>query len=295
MVPEKKTHKIASYTVPNLSKKTRFQDLSPGMFQTIPTKSAVKKAIKKGLILINNTPATTGQFLIGGEVIDLYQNEKNSKPTIEIKIEVLFEDEYLAIINKPAGITVSGNKKWTLENALPNNLTKCSLSDALLRPEPIHRLDHPTSGILLIGKTSKSVIQLNKLFEEKNIQKKYVAISVGQLPEKGIIKTAIDGKNATTQYTRKAQITSEKFTFLNLVELSPITGRKHQLRKHLSSIGSPILGDKDYGKEGEILFGNGLYLHAFQLSFIHPFTKEEILVDAPTPKKFQRIFDKHFI
>ena len=283
---------IDSHTVPLQKEKIRLQDYAVGIFKTQPTKSGLKKSIKKGLVLLNANVAKTGDFLFGGEILELLQEENISKPTIQIPIEILFEDAHLALINKPAGITVSGNKKWTLENALPDHLSKSTEKDALQRPEPIHRLDHPTSGVLLIGKTSSAVIALNQLFETKNIEKTYFAVSMGEQTKNGILEFPIDEKPSKTTFKVCETLVSEKFDFLNLVELHPATGRKHQIRKHLAAIGNPILGDKIYGKPNKILIGNGLYLHAYSLKFTHPITSKEIFICAKLPKKFTRLFPK---
>ncbi|WP_139959711.1 RluA family pseudouridine synthase [Flavicella sediminum] len=282
--------KIASHTVPPLEKKTRLQDYPLGFFESITTKSSLKKVLKKKLVYLNKKQATTADFIQGGELLELYKDDQSTKTTIDLDLTVIYEDDYLAFINKPAGITVSGNKKWTLENALRSNLKPSLQKDALLHPEPIHRLDHPTSGILLIGKTTAAVITLNHLFEKKEIQKTYFAVTINKQEGKGIIDTPIDTKISSTKFEVKKSLVSERFDFLNLVELKPETGRKHQLRIHLASIGNPILGDKEYAVSEKTLFGNGLYLHAFSLEFTHPFTKETIFQSADLPKKFNRLF-----
>ncbi|MDG1403687.1 RluA family pseudouridine synthase, partial [Polaribacter sp.] len=204
-------------------------------------------------------------------------------------LEVLFEDSYLAIIYKPAGILVSGNRFVTIANGLTQNLKKSNQLDAV-RPQPIHRLDYPTSGLLLIGKTSSSINALSALFKNNEIQKTYFAITIGKMEENGEMNFHIDEKIALTQFDVLRTVVSKRFTFLNLVKLSPKTGRKHQLRKHLSFIGNPILGDKEYFKEGLVLNGRGLYLHASALDFIHPFTKDTISITKENPKKFTTIF-----
>ena len=196
----------------------------------------------------------------------------------------------MAIINKPAGILVSGNKKYTLENALATSLTKSKQKDALFYPEPIHRLDYPTSGAILIGKTSQAVIFLNKMFEEQKIKKKYKAITIGSQKEYGIIECPINKKSSKSEFKNIMSIPSRKYDFLNLVELIPYTGRTHQLRIHMSTIGNPILGDLKYGKEGLISMGNGLYLQSSNISFIHPFTNNEVEIAIPLPKKFSKMF-----
>ncbi len=253
----------------------------------------MKKAIDKGLVKVNGTVAGTGKFLNGGEIITLFSEENKDKPVIQFKLEVSFENDHLAIINKPPGILVSGNKKKTIVNALPYNLTKSNASDALLRPKPVHRLDFPTSGLLLIAKTHAAVIALNKLFKERKVKKTYHAVTYGKMPITGTITTVIDGKNAFTEYKVLETVHSERFNYLNLVELFPKTGRKHQLRVHLSSLGNPILGDKNYSKEGLLLKGKGLFLHASSLEFTDPIIGTLTSVTTALPKKFRKIFPEN--
>ena len=181
------------------------------------------------------------------------------------------------MIHKPAGIVVSGNQFKTIANALPQNLQSSPLPDAT-KAQPVHRLDYATTGVLLVGKTSSGIRALNKLFEDKEVEKTYYAATIGEMEEQGSIFAEIDGKPSHSDYEVCESVLSERFGKLNLVKLHPYTGRKHQLRKHLSSIGNPILGDKDYGKEPFILKGKGLYLHAYSLRFTHPFTKEEVFI-----------------
>jgi 23S rRNA pseudouridine1911/1915/1917 synthase len=268
----------------------RFQEYGVGIFNTIPTKSGIKKAIKKGLIFIDENLATTSKYISGGEKIELFESEKSSTfKRLKLDLEVLFEDDYLAIIYKPAGILVSGNKFITIANGLSQNLKKSNQSDAV-KPQPIHRLDYPTSGLLLVGKTSTSIQSLSKLFENKKIQKTYFAITINRMNNKGSISSSIDNRKSLTDYEVLESVKSERFEFLNLVKLSPKTGRKHQLRIHMLSIENPILGDKEYFLENKILKGKGLYLHAASLDFTHPITREKLTISKELPKKFRKIF-----
>ena len=196
----------------------------------------------------------------------------------------------MAAIHKPAGILVSGNSFKTIGAALPQNLNPSSLLDATL-PQPVHRLDYATTGVLLVGKTNASIRALNKLFEYKAITKIYYAITIGVMPTKGEITSTIDGKASNSKYSVKATVPSERFGRLNLVKLEPKTGRRHQLRKHLLHIGNPILGDATYYLEDLILKGKGLYLHAYSLEFKHPFTHKEIHITDELPQKFKAIFN----
>lgn len=286
--------KVETYSVPQLKKEERLSDFAVGKFSTITSKKGIKKAIKKGLIFIDEKQGFTGDYIRGGETIDLYQTtEEKHKPVIDLQLDVVFEDDYLAIVYKPAGITVSDNKKWTLEHALPFNLKPSLQKDSLTYPEPIHRLDYPTSGAILIGKTKSSVIALNKFFENREIQKIYHAITIGNMDLEGECNTPIDGKVSRSLYTVLETVVSEKYECLNLVKLTPHTGRKHQLRKHMTELGNPIFGDAQYGKKDLILKGKGLYLHASSLEFLHPFTQKIISISIPLPKKFLKVFPKH--
>ena len=280
------------HTVPKLENSIRFQEYAVGIFKTLPTKSGVKKAIKKKLISINGDIATTALFILGEEKVILFESEDSSNfKRLKLTLDVIFEDDYLEIINKPAGILVSGNKFKTISNALDQNLIKSRQLDAV-KAKPIHRLDYPTTGLLLIGKTNASIIALNKLFEYKQIKKTYFAITIGQMEVSGIINTLIDNKNSETHYEVMKTVVSKRFEYLNLVKLSPKTGRRHQLRKHMLSLGNPILGDKEYCNEKLILNGKGMYLHAGILEFIHPFTKQQIKIKKDFSNKFKKIFIK---
>ncbi|WP_343330308.1 RluA family pseudouridine synthase [Polaribacter staleyi] len=279
-----------THIVPKLEEPIRFQEYAVGIFKTIPTKSGIKKAIKKGLVFIDGNLATTSKYISGDEKITLFESENASTfERLKLDLEVLFEDDYLAIIYKPAGILVSGNKFVTIANGLSQNLKKSILSDAV-KPQPIHRLDYPTSGLLLVGKTSAAITKLGRLFKDKEIQKTYYAIAIGKMNPTGFINFPVDEKKSHTDFEVLETVVSERFEFLNLVKLQPKTGRKHQLRKHLFAVGNPILGDKEYFLENKILNGKGLFLHAATLDFIHPFTKRKILVTKELPKKFIKIF-----
>ena len=278
------------HVVPIQINPIRIQEYAVGIFKTIATKSGIKKAIKKELILVNGETTNTAKMIIGEEIITLLDDEsEKTYKQLTLKLNVVFEDDYLAIIEKPAGILVSGNKFKTIDNALEQNLKKSSLPDAV-RPRPVHRLDYATMGLLLIGKTSSSITALNQLFEKKEIQKTYHAITIGKIKTEGKIELTIDGKNSLSYFKVLDSQISKRFEFLNLVELIPKTGRRHQLRKHLFSIGNPILGDQEYSIENFILKGKGLYLHASKLKFIHPFSKKEIEISTELPKKFHKIF-----
>ena len=279
-----------THTVPSQENPLRLQEYGVGIFKAAATKSALKKLLKKGYIKINGTPASTATWIKGGEVLTLEvpQQQKNHKK-LRLTLDVLYEDEFLAVVHKPAGILVSGNSFKTLARALPQNLNESSLADACT-PQPAHRLDYATTGAVLVGKTRECIRQLNQLFENKAIRKTYYAVTIGVMPTSGTINTPVDGKEAISIYTVEASVASPRFKQLNLVRLEPQTGRRHQLRKHLAEIGHPILGDRDYCPKELLLQGKGMYLHAYKLRFTHPATQKFVELVDPIPQKFLKLF-----
>lgn len=234
--------------------------------------------------------ATSATLVKAGDRLSLsIPQEVSPGKTLVLPLKLLFEDDYLAVIHKPAGILVSGNSFKTIANALVQNIQRSNLPDAT-KPQPVHRLDYATTGALLIGKTSSSIRALNRMFEDKKVEKIYYAVTIGEMSAGGKITGEIEGKQSVTNYTLVKSISSKRFGSLNLVKLAPETGRRHQLRKHLASIDNPILGDKDYGIENLILSGKGLYLHAYSLNFIHPFTNRPVYLKDEIPQKFKKIF-----
>ncbi|WP_405415562.1 RluA family pseudouridine synthase [Maribacter sp. Asnod1-A12] len=283
-------HLKETHIVPENMPSTRLQEYGVGVFQRISTKSALKKAIKKKCVFVNGAIALTATIITGGEIIEYhYTLEKRNTTRLILKLDVIYEDEYLAVINKPAGILVSGNGFKTVANALSQNLNISAAIDAV-SPQPVHRLDYATTGLLLVGKTSSVITDLNQLFEYKNIVKEYFAVTIGKMETEGTIILDINDKFAKSSYKVIETIASGRFSVLNLVKLRPHTGRRHQLRKHLLAIENPILGDATYFLEGLQLKGKGLYLHASSLRFQHPITNKEINIESDLPKKFLKLF-----
>jgi len=281
---------IEKHIVPELDQAQRLSDYAVGIFEIIKSRKGIKKAISKGLITVDGQRGTTGKLINGYETIRLLE-AKDKKPSINLDVEVTYEDDFLAIVFKPAGIIVSGNQKRTLENALPKNLKQSTEVDSLPRPLPVHRLDHSTSGLILIAKTRSCHTALSNLFAEKKIEKTYHAIVMGDIKGEGMIDNNIKTKSAQTQYEVLKSINSDKYNSLSLVKLQPITGRRHQLRIHMLENGTPILGDRKYFIEGKISKSSGLFLSSTGIKFEHPMTHATIVESIDLPKKFSKIIE----
>ncbi|RMG81573.1 MAG: RluA family pseudouridine synthase, partial [Bacteroidetes bacterium] len=276
---------LETHLVPPNTDRVRLSDYLPRVFVSIPSRKGLKKAIKRGQVWVDGAPAETGRWVVPGQKIELIAPDLPPPRIYHMALPVVYEDEHLAVVNKPGGISVSGNKFRTLQNALPAHLTPSTRPDALKKMLPVHRLDAPTCGLLLVAKTISARINLGQAFENQTVKKRYRAVTIGEMPASGVLDSPIDGKPARTRFERVSAVRSLKNGWLSTVDLFPETGRTHQLRIHLAQAGYPILGDKLYGPEGLILKGKGLFLCAVELAFLHPFSGEMLrLAIAPPPK-----------
>jgi len=283
---------IQRHIVPDNVEDIRLYDYAPKIFSTIPSRKGIKKAISRGEITIDGEKSSTGTWIKAGQKIELLDSEINPPKSYKLDFDVVYEDEFFAVINKPSGIPVSGNQYRTIQNALIGRIRPSIENDALKWSKPVHRLDGPTSGLLLIAKTASALVKLGQQFQSKEIEKRYRAIVIGKMPEKGIIDREVDGLPAVTKFNLIDTVPSLKNTFLSLVDLYPKTGRTHQLRIHLSKMGYPIMGDKIYGKKDEVLKGKGLFLCAVTLKFSHPITNKPIQIEIPEPNKFSSLLER---
>jgi RluA family pseudouridine synthase len=279
---------IETHIVPDIIPRKRFLDYSVDVIKTLSSRTSIKKAIKKGELLLDGEMAAGGTWLQPGQKIELLETKNKPPKAFEMELEVVFEDESLAVIHKPAGISVSGNKYKTIQNALISNLQNSKEPDALKWPRPVHRLDYGTSGLLLVAKTTSTLAKLGRQFEERQIKKTYRALVVGELDEEGEIKERIEEKESITRYKVISRVPSLYTDWISLVEVYPETGRTHQIRIHMAHIGHPVLGDSRYGKEMKLLKKKGLFLAAVGISFQHPVSGELQSISIKMPEKFTK-------
>ncbi len=283
----RETHKV-----PDDVHGVRLSDYARTAFPSIPSRKAAAKAIKRGELRINGNPAQSGDWIETGQMLECVDLQRAVPKPYRFPLEVVFEDEDLAVVNKPPGIEVSGNKFKTVENALAGNLAPSTQPDALRWPRPVHRLDYSTSGLLLVAKTAAAQVFLGKQFEERKIHKRYRAVVMGKLESPGQVAEPINGMPAQSEYAPVETVPSLRSGHLTLVDLFPFTGRTHQLRIHMAAIGHPIVGDQKYGEPDNILKGKGLFLAAVELRFPHPATHREQVVSIETPLKFASLLKR---
>ena len=283
----KDTHKV-----PEGIHEIRLSDYARSAFPIIPSRKGLAKAIKRGELWIDGAPAQSGTWMQAGQMLELVDLQQKAPKEYRLPLDVVFEDEYLAVINKPSGIEVSGNKFKTVENALTGSVSPSPLPDALPWPRPVHRLDYSTSGLLMVAKTASAQVFLGRQLEERNVHKRYCSVVMGQVLSSGQVDGPINGLPAHSDYVAGETVPSLRSGHLTRVDLYPVTGRTHQLRIHMAAIGHPIVGDQKYGQTGNVLKGKGLFLAAVGLRFPHPANQQEITVSIDVPAKFDSLLQR---
>ncbi len=280
------------HRVPEGIEPARFSEYSIKIFTIIPSRNGIKKAIKRGDFYIDGVQAETGTWVKPGQTIELRESDRADVPVYRAELTTVYEDDHIAVVNKPAGMAVSGNRFKTIEHALPYNLIKSSEHDALKRPGPVHRLDLQTSGLLLVAKTICAQVNLGMQFEARKIKKRYRAVVKGRIESPGRIVADIDERYSETEYAPLKSVRSIKNGWVTLADLFPGTGRTHQLRRHMAGAGYPVIGDKLYCAENDLYRGKGLFLAAVELSFVHPVSGVPVNVKIDEPVKFRTFMER---
>lgn len=282
-----------THTVPQNTKPDFLNRYAPKVFAIITSKERAKKQIDKGFLKVNGQKVSKAYRITPGDVIELYEDQRTSKKVFEEELEVVYEDDYLAVINKPGGLPVNGNTFKTLENALPHNLKPTTQEDALPCPLPVHRLDVPTCGLVMVAKTVNAQVILGDMLQQKKVDKQYHAVVIGEIsPAEGLIDEPIQEKPSKTKYKVLEVKPSVKYGKLSKVALYPITGRTHQLRIHMANKGNSIVGDDYYSGKHELQKGKGLLLCAVEVKLQHPITKEPLKVTIDPPRKFGKYMER---
>ena len=273
------------------------------------TRSRAEKLIREGCVRVDGEAAIKpGLALKPGMAVELTLPEVKDTSLVaqDLPLDVIYQDEDLAVVYKPSGMVVhpaAGNPDGTMVNALMMKLDGLSGIGGELRPGIVHRIDKDTSGLLLVAKNDRSHLFLSEQIKAHTVERAYRAILIGHMKEtegdvSGPIgrhptdrkKMAIvpNGREAHTHWT-----VLEELRGATLVEAKLTTGRTHQIRVHMASIGHPVLGDPVYGpKKSPYPVAGGQLLHAFRIGFVHPSTGEEMLFEAEPEPRFTHWLEK---
>lgn len=268
------------------------------------SRTKISKAIKDGYILVNDKSVSSSYKLKEGDIISISIPEEDIDIVPEkMDLDIVYEDEYLAVINKRSGVVVHpavGNYNHTLVNGLMYYFNSIS-KDKSIRPGIVHRLDKDTSGLMIVAKDDKTHDLLADMIKNKKVDRRYVALVWGVIShDKGRIEAPI-GRDANdrqkytvTDINGKDSITNfrvlERFRNSTLIECKLETGRTHQIRVHMNYIGHSIVNDPVYGNK-KTINSFGQMLHSYSLEFVHPITKENLVFKQDPPSEFNKIVD----
>lgn len=272
------------------------------------TRSYLKRLFDEGKITVNGLPVKPSYKLKCGDEVEVCVPSPVNVEIVpeEIALNIVYEDDSVIVINKPAGMVVhpaAGNYSGTLVNAL---LMHCgdSLSsiNGVIRPGIVHRLDKDTTGLMIVAKGDAAHLSLSQQLKDRVLKRQYMALVHGNIREdSGVIKTKIDrskkdrkkmiathesGREAVTHFT-----VAERLGRYTLVTCSLETGRTHQIRVHMRHIGNPVVGDKTYGIKKEEFNLSGQLLHSRKIGFVHPVTNQYMEFEAEPPREFAKVLE----
>ncbi len=274
------------------------------------SRASVQKFIEAGFVLVNGITARSKTPLRNGDEVQFWLPPPEPLPYLrpeKMDLDILFEDQYMIVINKPSGITVHpapGNKDGTLVNGVLHHCQDLPGINGKLRPGIVHRLDKQTSGCIVIAKTQEALVNLQRQIQKRIANRNYWAVVHG-VPkgEEGTIIANI-GRHPVDR--KKYSVTSneigryacthwkliERFGDYSLLRFKLDTGRTHQIRVHAAHLGHPVLGDQKYSRCRKLPIDlPGQVLHAIELTLDHPNTCERMFFEAPLPEIFSRLLN----
>jgi 23S rRNA pseudouridine1911/1915/1917 synthase len=273
------------------------------------TRSAAQKLLERGAVTLNGGPARKNDRPAPGDVLEVVLPDPEPIDLVpqDIPLDVVYEDGDVIVVNKPVGLVVHpapGHPDGTLVNALLYHCgTSLSGINGELRPGIVHRIDRDTSGLIIAAKNDRAHLALAAQLQDHSLARTYEAVAVGGLREdSGTVdapigrhpvdrkKMAIDRKNGREAITHWTVLA--RYPGYTHVECRLETGRTHQIRVHLASIGHPLLGDTVYGAKKPVPGLAGQCLHARRLRFVHPSTGEPVELECPLPDWFQEVLRK---
>ncbi len=272
------------------------------------SRAQIQQLIHAGQVTVNGKAAKASYRLEPGDAIRVQvplEDEEAGVQPQAIPLSVLYEDDDVAVVDKPAGMVVHpayGHAEGTLVNAVLNRWPGIGAFGEVERAGIVHRLDKDTSGVILIAKTAEALENLRGQFEARTVHKRYLALVEGTPPTpEGVIDAPIgrdprqrkrmavsrEGREAVTEYRLR-----EEYAEYSLLEVFPRTGRTHQIRVHLAFIGHPVVGDTVYGRRKQGIKMKRHFLHAASISFEQPRTGERVTVESPLPVALEDVLAK---
>jgi 23S rRNA pseudouridine1911/1915/1917 synthase len=269
------------------------------------SRAQLQRLIRSGAITVNDAVVRPAYRLTPGDRITVTFPEEPTVRPESLPLDIVYEDEYLLVVNKPAGMVVHPAARivsGTLVNALLAHCPQVADVGGPDRAGIVHRLDRETSGLIVVAKNPEAHAALQRQFKRRLVRKTYVALVEGQVqPREGIIEVPIGrdpkdrtrmavsrtGRPAVTQYR-----VVEVFPQYTLLEIRPHTGRTHQIRVHLAWLGYPVVGDRVYGRRRQTLLPDRHFLHARELAFTHPVTGEKLVLSAPLPPELTALLNQ---
>ena len=295
---------VEKYKIGEENVNYRIDKLVPILNENV-TRMLAQKLLNEGKILVNDKKEKPSYKVKVNDIIsiDIPEVQETEIVPEDIPLDVLYEDDYIIVVNKAKGMVVhpaNGNYTGTLVNAL---LYRCKDSLSGIggekRPGIVHRLDKDTSGVIIVAKCDKAHLNLSEQIKEHKVKKTYIALVKGIVKDneatidmpigrskKDRKKMDIDrnGKNAITHFK-----VLKRYQGYTLLKVNIETGRTHQIRVHLSTIGYPIVGDGVYSNGKNEFNVEGQMLHAFRIEFTHPITGEKMKIEAPLPQYFEDV------
>ncbi len=305
---------IKIYTHPEDAPVMRADKAIAAFLSELVSRSRLEESFKEGKVKINGEAIPKKYELHAGDTVEIEMPppiEVEVKP-VDIAVEILFEDDDVVVVNKPAGMTVhpgSGTGEDTLVHAMMFHCKgKLSMASGAMRPGIVHRLDKETSGVMIMAKTDNAYYRLVEMFANRELDKEYVAITSGvPTVRSGTVRKPIGrhpvfktkmciseaGRDAHTEWTLQEKLGNKA----SLISCKIFTGRTHQIRVHLSDLGFPILGDYTYkfqkNKFKEIAAPERVMLHAYRLRLPHPIKNDvELDIVAEPPKDFSDLIEE---
>ena len=248
-----------------------------------------RKLIKNGAVKLNNSIATPDSLLFISDNVTIKESAALTAllSSITPELDILYEDENIAIVNKPSGLPM--HRTAELEsNLVERGMAFMAWRKTTCKLYPVNRLDRGTSGAVILAKSSTSAGMFGRQVKETGLDKLYLAMVAGQPDDSGVINAALDGKESETSYRILATGSG-----CSLLEVIPLSGRMHQIRRHLEMIGHPVLGDRRYG--GNVIPElAGFALHSFKTALIRP-DRERLVVSAPLPEELLTLCERRNI